>query len=74
MHRCGVLHNDIEPQNVIRRSSPHPGIVDDNDGDLCLIDFSEAQLGTEQELAEETEVLEEALNLSVERLPGDPDE
>ena len=38
IHECGVVHRDIKPQNIIRRSSPKDLL-----GDLVLIDFGSSK-------------------------------
>lgn len=38
IHECGVVHRDIKPQNIIRRSSPKELI-----GNLVLIDFGSSK-------------------------------
>lgn len=49
----------------MRRMPPTQGAADAKAGDLCLIDFGEARLGTEQELAQERTALEYALDRRV---------
>lgn len=67
MHEHGVLHNDIAPQNVVRRF-PEDEDGQDAGNKLCLIDFGESRMGTKKELAQEKRKLSRALNMPVEPL------
>lgn len=68
MHRCGVLHGDIAPRNVVRRGGDEP-----DSGNLALIGFGNAKRGASQEeLDAEMAALNENLDMDVVPISSDP--
>lgn len=66
IHEQGIIHRDINPQNIIRKKSPSSAIK----GDLILVDLSTAKVTSKTVLAKTGTVIGSAAYTAPEQLRG----